>query len=81
MRRSQQYSIDALFCFSFVIANLSAFLIAFQFLGDPFIASFVGLIYGILLSFAVPDPKKTPRTANLPIGRIDNRAAKNVYVS
>jgi len=54
MRLSSQNSFDALFCFSFVIANLAAFLIAFQFLGDPFIASFVGLIYGILISFAVP---------------------------
>lgn len=38
------------FCFAMVVANLSAFLIAFQFLGDPFIATFVGLLYGGLLA-------------------------------
>ncbi len=38
------------FCFAFVAANLVAFLIAFQFLGDPFIGSFVGFLMGLLLS-------------------------------
>jgi len=81
MKRSQKFSLDATFCFAFVIANLTAFLIAFQFLGDPFIASFVGLIYGVLLSFAVPEAKKSPRTPDLLRGPIDNRAPRNVYVS
>lgn len=46
------YSSDLVtpFCFAMVVANLSAFLIAFQFLGDPFIATFVGLLYGGLLA-------------------------------
>ena len=38
------------FCFSYVAANLSAFMIAFQFLGDPFIGTFLGLFIGMLLS-------------------------------
>jgi hypothetical protein len=38
------------FCFSYVAANFSAFLIAFQFLGDPFIGTFLGLFIGMLLS-------------------------------
>ena len=38
------------FCFSYIAANASAFLIAFQFLGDPFIGTFLGLFIGMLLS-------------------------------
>jgi hypothetical protein len=59
---SQHDSLETLFCFSFVIANGAAFLIAFQFLGDPFIASFVGLIYGVLLSFGTKQVPGVQRT-------------------
>jgi len=38
------------FCFAYIAANVSAFLIAFQFLGDPFIGTFLGLFIGMLLS-------------------------------
>lgn len=38
------------FCFAYVAANLSAFMIAFQFLGDPFIGTMLGLFVGMLLS-------------------------------
>lgn len=40
------------FCFAFVAANMVAFLIAFQFLGDPFIGSFIGFMFGLVLSYA-----------------------------
>jgi hypothetical protein len=59
------------FCFALIMANLSAFLIAFQFLGDPFIATFVGFLYGVLLSTVrmtdqVPiKPQQSSRAVNL----------------
>ena len=37
-------------CFAMVAANLSAFLISFQFFGDPFVMTFLGLLVGILFS-------------------------------
>ena len=38
------------FTFSYIAANFAAFTTAFQFLGDPFIGTFLGLFAGILLS-------------------------------
>ncbi len=48
--RSMPNEIATSFCFALIVANLSAFLTAFQFLGDPFIATFVGFLFGVLLS-------------------------------
>jgi hypothetical protein len=58
--RLQSSEIAPAFCFAMLMANLSAFMIAFQFLGDPFIATFVGFMYGVLLS-AAPVPAATNR--------------------
>jgi len=38
------------FCFSIIIANGAAFLVAFQFFGDPYVVTSTGFFMGLLLS-------------------------------
>jgi O-antigen ligase len=37
-------------CFAMIAANLSAFLVAIQFFGDPFVITFIGFLVGLLFS-------------------------------